>query len=548
MTPKPETIATYAELCARVRELQKHHRVLVFRGQTAFYSARLVPSALRPNEALGNHNQYEIDQLQDRWLHPLARALVELPKGVSLRPNEIERPKRMETSRVGIESFGLTQKAIEAILQHYGARSHYIDVTKSVDVALWFSLYRHRMSEVKLPRPPDVLRHEIFSDYPPVYDVAWYEPAWKKSAKTFGYFFVIAPRRTANPPTPDNLRHGDLVDVSDIQMFGRMRRQQAGLIYVSGNHGVGDIGSLVKAIYRFALPLRGAPALKWKTTKLFPPPTEDPLWAKLLSELPFRQVNPRIRSQTRLLQIPEYYDKADCLHSKEWREYRMRDVYINPSFVFHALRTAKNLDGSRVKSLWEFTCMFGNKKYDVRSAKPVLTLLPSASLFVHQPPAEYHPPIDPLSLFLEYDAIQALRCKDSFGLPFVERVATGSQSARVGIYELSVPFIRAVWLIQHEKTFWCRLFGFDGDQHALHISEGHFFRWKRGKLTPLNLNLNRAREDIAEDERIALMHTLGLLSGIERRTTFLAPPMKGWSYVMLATGAKRLDEFNSSPL
>lgn len=540
MTTKPQTIATYAELCARIHELKCRHKVLVFRGQTAFYSAQLVPSGMRLNEeeVSNYYTEYELEQLEDRWHFPLASALVALPKDATLRLPRIGRPKRFGMSGVNIESFGMRKEAIQAVLQHYGARSQFIDVTKSIDVALWFSHYRHRMGGVRLPHPPAISAQQIISDYPPVYDIAWYEPAWKQSTKRFGYFFVIAPRRTASSCSTGILRHGDLVDVSNIQTFGRMNRQQAGLIYVSGTNSVSDIGFLVKAIYRFPLPLPGTPALKWKTTKLFPTPNEDPLWAKLLSELPFRWVTPRMRSQTRLLRIPEYYDTRRCLHSKEWREYRMHDVYINPSFVFPAFRTAKNLDGSRPRSSDEFACVFGNKKYDVRGAKAFLTLEPSGSLFVHQPPADFYPPIDPLNLFLEYDAMQAVRCKDTFNLPFIERLATPNQPAQVGIYSLRVPFIRAVWLVHHENTFWCRLFGFDGDQHALHISEGHFCRWKRGRLVPLDTTLNRPGESIAEDERVALIHTLGLLSGIDRGTTFLASPIEGWPYIMVATGMK----------
>lgn len=539
MKLKPVTIETYAELCARVHELQAYHKVLVFRGQTAFYSARLVPSGMRPDETLRNYTEYEARQMQDRWLHPLASTLIELPKDPVLKLGRTARAKNMKTSGMRSESFGITQAAIEAILQHYGARSNYIDVTKSIDVALWFSHYRHRTSEVKLPRPPAIFKRRIFADYPPIYDVAWYEPVWKQNTKSFGYFFVIAPRRTANLHSANILRHGDFVDVSNIQMSGRMRQQQAGLIYVRENNGRGDIGSLVKAIYRFSLPLRGAPALKRKTTELFPSPTEDPFWAKLLSELPFRKVAPRMRSQTRLLRILEYYNSSRCLHSKVWREYRMHDAYINPSYLFPALRTAKDLDGSPLKSLKEFTCAFRNKKYDVRNAKAILTLVPSASLFVHRPPADYHSPIDPLSVFLEYDAMQAIRCKDRFDLPFIERLATRSQSAQLGFHILPAPFIRAVWIIQQEKTFWCRLFGFDGDQHELFVTEGHFFQWKRGKLVPLDINPNRQRGSTSEEERVTLLHTLGLFSGIERGTTFLARPTKGWPYIMVAVGVRR---------
>jgi hypothetical protein len=384
-----------------------------------------------------------------------------------------------------------------------------------------------------------MLRGPLSSREAAIYDPAWYEPAWRKYRKDFGFLFVIAPRKHADSTTHGKLAHGDLVDLSEMPLSSRMRRQQAGLVYVKGDRpGANDIAGMVKAIFRFRLPLSGMPKSSWRTTDLFPPPSLDDLWEKLLADLPFRKTSPKSRFSARLLRLPEYYNSARCQGTQDWRDYRRCDVNITPSFVFPALRSARNTDGSQLREIEEFTCRFGNLRFELRNAKGFLTLVSSHSLFAERPPGGFLAPFDTLSLFLEFDAMQAKVGKELLSLPFIERRATNKLPARIGIHTLPVPFIRAIWVIQHSGAFWCRLFGFDGGQYSLHISEGHFFRWRGRVLVPMLPPPKKERDGVIEDERIALLYVLGLLSGIDNGTTVLGGPRKGWPYIFLATGPK----------
>ena len=535
--PRPVTIDTYAELCEKIRDLLGKHKTLVFRGQTAFHSAKLVPTGFREDPELRSFSEYEARQFQARWLHPIAATMVDLPRDSPLGVVALGRSNRSGSSKLDLRSYGLTEETLQAILQHYGARSQYIDVTKSIDVALWFSHNRYCSAQIRTRTPSARSKAPLRSLEPAIYDAAWYEPAWTKRQMEFGFLFVIAPRKRADSTVHPKLAHGDLVDLSEMQLSGRMRRQQAGLVYVKGKSGgcSNDIAALVKAIYRFRLPLPGTPALNWHTTDLFPPPSMDEFWATLLADLPFRKISPQATSSARLLRIPEYYNSGRCQESREWRDYRRCDVSITPSFLFHSLRTAKNVDGSRLGVIEDFACTFGSHRFELRKALGLLTLESSHALFAERPPAGFLAPVDRLSVFFEFDAMQAKLGNQLLSLPFIEQRATYKQPAKIGIYTLAIPFIRAIWIIQNNGTFWCRLFGFDGQQYSLHVSQGHFFRWRGRALVPVDMR-PQEKDDTIEDERIALIYVLGLLAGIDRGTTVLGGPRKGWPYIFLATG------------
>lgn len=159
----------------------------------------------------------------------------------------------------------------EAIVQHYGYRSHYIDVTASLDVALWFASRRFTSHGELLQGVDGALRASL---------PAWYEPNPDP-----GYLLVVeAPRWTG----AEALRPGHLVDLRPLAPPGesRIRRQHALALYApfETDRPTG-LADRVRARIRLELPSDELPAGR-TADHLFPGPDTDGLYRHFL-EAPF---------------------------------------------------------------------------------------------------------------------------------------------------------------------------------------------------------------------------------------------------------------------
>jgi FRG domain len=146
MAPLKVPITTYRHLREHLSKLGDPPTgyVRVYRGQTKDYGS-LLPSGLRSGTA-------RRDPVWHYWSALASRELLGAP----------DRLVSSEAEAVWIE----------AIAQHYGPGSTFLDVTRSLDVALWFALHE--------PRPISAT-HEMGPDRPlePVQRIPLIEQWWE---------------------------------------------------------------------------------------------------------------------------------------------------------------------------------------------------------------------------------------------------------------------------------------------------------------------------------------------------------------------------------
>jgi FRG domain len=280
-----QNVRNLAELNRRIAKIPRHRSELVFRGQTSLHGGRIAPSFAR----MKNRPPRKFQYFHDLWLDVLGAGL--LNRTLSFPVNWFNGPETRNDATVRLGGLGPVEQG--AILQHYGERSHFVDVTTSLQVALWFAHHDWTSRNVPERRQGEAPREHFCATY-------------KKTLTKYGYLFVLrARRRNLGVLKP---RHGELIDISSVQTTGRMTAQRAALIYTNIDRANGDISEQVVAVFRFAIPLSDAASLNWPTTALFPPPERDPFFALLLSSTPYLPGAPRQEKQRRLMRLPEYHD------------------------------------------------------------------------------------------------------------------------------------------------------------------------------------------------------------------------------------------------
>ncbi|HZS53948.1 MAG TPA: FRG domain-containing protein, partial [Bryobacteraceae bacterium] len=153
--------------------------------------------------------------------------------------------------KVAPENFYLA----EALVQHYGYQSRYIDATPSLDVALWFARNRFRShaDEPAGDKPP------FRMTFP-----AWYEPSSDE-----GVLYVIDVNMWNQKSAISPADYIDLVPIAP-EGVNRPRRQTGGVLFAPGlgpDHD--DISPFVRAKFTIAFPW-GESGKDWDTDYLFP--------------------------------------------------------------------------------------------------------------------------------------------------------------------------------------------------------------------------------------------------------------------------------------
>lgn len=493
---RPHTVTSYAELRDRIARLQRSDPFLVFRGQTRLRKGAITSSLARAGDDDSTHRTWMIAIIE-----MLGDKIREYLEWMSSRGDGRDATPGAPASEHRGDSY------YQALLQHYGAPSAFVDVTQSLDVALWFGHHQYQGQDTPL-LPADASSPAVPEPFGPimVFDRAHYEPAWKRGSRTFGYLFAFAPTR----PTPDTLRHGDYIDLTAAtQHDSRMLRQQAGLLYA--NRALSP-----RVILRFRLPLKGAPA--WvrdpDATRLFPPPDVDDTLASILRTTPFADAVDEPATARRVLRIPEYgKGPFASLDEPEWLAYRAQDHYIRPTFFFEFLASGANP---------RLVHALGDETFHFRDSVAILSPKPSSHLIVPVPrePVDLHvKPQD--SIVFEYPAFQLALAisRSKYSLAFVD-----GETRTTNIFLW--PNVRAVWIVRRRDEYWCRIFGKDpqAGPEEFSVSVGHAFRFTNGELTLIG-KPRRGAEDAyhAKVERCALLHTLGALADVVAEKRSLVP-------------------------
>ena len=235
-------------------------RIRVFRGQTRRYSGPVHDSILA-----SLHRSSTI-AITKEWVTLAQEAAFGcLPGG-----SQIE----FEFERVWIP----------ALLQHYGPGSYYVDVTGSLDIALWFALYRFQ-TQASLERL--YFKQQISNV---IFNWAWYEKAALPRSSGPGPVVYVFDALTW--PGFGEPAHGDLVAVRNLPQgrrllhrATRLERQDAFLLYAAPDSVFGpDLGHLPRAAFTLAKDFLVPERLRAMTTQdVFPPPGQDNCYSVLLA-------------------------------------------------------------------------------------------------------------------------------------------------------------------------------------------------------------------------------------------------------------------------
>jgi FRG domain len=167
---------------------------------------------------------------------------------------------------------------LQAVAQHYGPGSSYLDVTHSLDVALWFALHESQTHEVKMVHGPgvapdpknDILRVESWLGF----------GRWEKT----GYLYVFDVRKWR---IEEEVGHGDLIDLAEAPpvFFSSRMRVQSGCLLTSGpNPRKTDLRDcLAGTPIAVAWPMTGASGFNRATEDMFPGPQQDNWYKRFLS-------------------------------------------------------------------------------------------------------------------------------------------------------------------------------------------------------------------------------------------------------------------------
>jgi hypothetical protein len=370
-------VTSYGQLLDEIHKLPppREGAVRLFRGQTTDYGAIL--------SSLGRTLQ---SKPGGEWFETSIRRLYIIGGLLSLVGELLHLPQVDPTDiRVSVANYVLA----DALVQHYGYQTSYVDVSPSIDVALWFATHRF---EKELDKP--------FGKEAP-FRLTF--PAWHVPAKD-GVVYVLDAKPWDRVSAIDD---GQFVDLLPIAPEGvnRPRRQVGGLLYAPPwGAGRGDLSGLLRTKFTVRFPWEQAEK-DWSTDYVFPGPAEDPIYRTLLRAPFFRTVRPAPAGGEetifrRTCTVPEYCAGPD--DTQRQGLYRTYDRRLAPTLYYPWLM--RNLDKLQANPAWMSNLLVGFKR-----AVPIMLQRPGVLFNLRRggpaappdkPPAEV--PVPFRNFFLEY--------------------------------------------------------------------------------------------------------------------------------------------------
>ncbi len=249
---EPEIITTHAELLAALDALPPPADgfARVFRGQNHDFGA-MTPTALRTG--------VPSEQLWPIYAAKLAQAITTEPAD-------------------DLDMFLLW---VNAIKQHYGPGTEFLDVTHSPGVAVWFALHEMKWTTAKAiygsPGPYDPLADVVGEHQMARYVRYEREPS-----------FLYAFDAIQGTSSPDR-EHGRLFDLAlappPFSSSARIQAQRACLIFADVSRAGGDLSplSVPGTPLRVAWPMDGCEEAGWPTNTVIPPVAEDDWYARFVA-------------------------------------------------------------------------------------------------------------------------------------------------------------------------------------------------------------------------------------------------------------------------
>lgn len=304
------SVSSHAELHDVVAQLPatSANNIRVFRGQYRHHGT-LIPSRWR-----AEHKYVPFD---DAWIYASFRIIKE--KFLKIDP----------AARLG-ELTGETLVYTEALIQHYGIRSSYLDVTRHLETALWFATRTAIHETWRLDVLTDPSRKDRVQNV--LIPKAWYVP----SEEPTGFVYVMDCEVWSGSGNP---KHGQLVGLQALlpSVPAARVKQQEGDLVVSNYDAAryGDLSSCVVAAFRIEQPRMWIEAEPnpYNTLDMFPLPASDPIYAALLRSYLVFQKKEGVWKKT--LGIPEYHSSAaTILAGPESDAYCNLLVFTEPADYF----------------------------------------------------------------------------------------------------------------------------------------------------------------------------------------------------------------------
>ena len=396
--------------------------VRVYRGQTKDYGSML-PSGLRPGAA-------RRDPVWHYWSALACREL--LAPSSRIVPSEDE------------------AVWIEAIAQHYGPGSNFLDVTRSLDVALWFAFH-----EVRSVSASHEMRAEGASD--PTRAIRLFEQWWeyhRSSERPSGYLYVFDVREWDGTGCP---AHGQLLDLSSRPILSKSSRISAQAACLLAGDSAVDSGSL-KAFLRHepipvAFPMDGAPRLDEPADAMFPDPSQDP-WYDLFLTIPLTWVVNGGAGRLKLsrpLPVPCYRYQSD----EKTRQVLVRPKLITPSPVYPVV-----VDDLSIRLT---STLSGTRAFSAKDATRMLFEAPVLSWLLRISTDSWNPGILGTDLPVAVEATDLIDCSRSERVSLTNVFMEFSPLENTDWYRIRGPepdvqSLRALWLVLHDDRFGLYLF------------------------------------------------------------------------------------------
>jgi len=241
-------------------------------------------------------------------------------------------PEAARTEEITNETLAVFVLWFHAVAQHYGPGTDYVDVTTSLEVAIWFGLNQSTkiksMGIIGPPGPPDPR-----NDHPKEAELIGYEPVEK------GLLYVFdLPKWNGKIM----VEAGTIVDLADAPaLFSsspRMRAQRGCLVYCRNSEG-GYLDLKPKCVGGSPLvigrPMTGASGLDRQVAGLFPSPDQDEWYARFLSVPMNYAPRPSPPTLRRSIPVTVYYDGNNTQYMQE---VLFRDVCIEPPLLNRLFR------------------------------------------------------------------------------------------------------------------------------------------------------------------------------------------------------------------
>ncbi len=182
------------------------------------------------------------------------------------------------SSQSGIDTIMNFSVWFEALVQQYGPGSPYLDVSSSIEVALWFAL-----NEVEITNREFWISPTGHPKIPIYFPTMHFNPKFVGTA----WFYVMDVPIWDGSNIP---QHGELVDLLEgpelVSSSIRIKRQKGSLVFADRELNGGDLSSFyVCDPIEISSLFSGSELVNESFTYLFPEPEDDP-WFQLLSKAP----------------------------------------------------------------------------------------------------------------------------------------------------------------------------------------------------------------------------------------------------------------------